>query len=153
MKSFRLVLCLLFAFVAGGAAQAQQKLPPIVQAAIAESKKACEPDKVTLEAGFVSEKDINGDGRVDYILDYGKFTCGSSATFFCGTGGCLTQVFASRADGSYVTALDENVRQIRFTRINNKPAIVLDLHGSACGKTGAEACPRTLTWDGKNFSR
>src|SRR5690242_11772900 len=86
---------------AGSAAAQSGLLPPVVAAAIEENKKVCD-SKVTLGPGFVAMRDINGDGRADYILDYGAYSCGESSTFFCGTAGCLTQVFASLRDGSYV---------------------------------------------------
>lgn len=127
-------------------------LPKEVQAAIEENKKAC-GEGVTLKPGFVAEKDVNADGVKDYVLDYGEFECEGMASFFCGTGGCLTQVFASLPGGGYVRALDQNVRVIHFRKVRGRPAIVLDLHGSACGKVGAAPCPRTLVWDGKTFKR
>jgi hypothetical protein len=127
-------------------------LPKEVQAAIEENKKACR-ESVKLGPAFIAEKDVNGDGVKDYVLDYGEFECEGSASFFCGTGGCLTQVFASLPGGGYVKALDSNVRDIQFRKVRGRSAIVLDLHGSACGKVGAAPCPRTLVWDGKTFKR
>lgn len=134
------------------AAQAQQApLPKDVQAAIEESRKDCGAP-VRLRAKFVTSRDVNGDGKPDYILDYDKFECSGTPTAFCGSAGCLTQVFASLPDGSYVKAWDENVRAIRFAKVRGRPAMIVDLHGSACGKVGAAPCARTLTWDGKTFS-
>ena len=129
-----------------------RNLPKEVQAAIEANKKEC-GEEVKLKPAFITEKDVNGDGVKDYVLDYGEFACGDFASFFCGTGGCLTQVFASLPGGGYVKALDQNVRQIKFGKVRGRPAIVLDLHGSACGKVGAAACPRTLVWSGKTFAR
>lgn len=128
------------------------KLPAVVQAAIDENRKAC-GETAKVGAALVTEKDINGDGVKDYVLNYAQFECEGSASYFCGTGGCLTQVFASVPNGGYVKVLDENVRDIQFSKRRGKPAIVLDLHGSACGKVGVAPCPRTLIWDGKTFKR
>ncbi|MEA2872780.1 MAG: hypothetical protein QOH67_2756 [Hyphomicrobiales bacterium] len=127
-------------------------LPPNVQAAIKENEQTCDKSP-KFQPKFITERDINGDGVRDYILDYGEFECDGSATYFCGTGGCLTQVFASLPNGGYVKALDENVRDIKFRQIGKRSVIVLDLHGSACGKVGAAPCPRVLAWDGKTFKR
>ena len=50
-------------------AQAQSSLPPIVREAIEASWKDCtestvlKAESVSLEAGFVVERDVNGDGR------------------------------------------------------------------------------------------
>lgn len=134
------------------AAQAQsfRNLPANVQAAIQENVKSCD-GKTTFKDGFVSEKDVNGDSVVDYVLDYGHFVCDGNEGYFCGTGGCLTQVFASLRGGGYLKALDENVRDLKFRLVKGRPAMVLDLHGSACGKVGAAPCPKTLMWNGTKF--
>jgi hypothetical protein len=133
-------------------ARSQSQLPQIVQSGIDENRKACLPEKSELLPRFVTTRDINADGRPDYVLDYAKFKCGQDTTYFCGSAGCLTQVYASRPDGSYVQALDENVRRLRFAQLKGRPAMLLDLHGSACGKVGAAACTTTMIWNGSTFS-
>jgi hypothetical protein len=145
--------------LASSMAQAQSSLPPIVREAIEASWKDCtestvlKAESVSLEAGFVVERDVNGDGRKDYILDYGKFRCGDTAgRIFCGSAGCLTQVFASQSDGTYTKVLDENVRGFRFARVKGRPAMVLELHHSACDRPGVVPCSATLFWNGDRFS-
>ena len=91
-----------------------QSLPQEVQAAIQESVKECGTEKVALKWGFIVAEDVNDDGVDDYILDYGKFVCGDTQTYFCGSAGCLTQVFVSIPNGKYVEVLNENVRELRF---------------------------------------
>lgn len=49
-----------------GAAMAED-LPPAVQKAIAENKRVCKT--VAIEKGFLTRKDINRDGRLDFVLD------------------------------------------------------------------------------------
>ena len=41
---------------------------------------------------------------------------------------------ASLSDGGHVKVLDENVRNIKFRLLKGRPAMILDLHGTACGK-------------------
>ncbi|MFZ5689969.1 MAG: hypothetical protein ACOY5F_01805 [Pseudomonadota bacterium] len=133
-------------------AQAQQApLPKEVQAAIDQAKADC-GERVRLKPAFVASRDVNGDGVPDYILDYEKFQCGGMASYFCGSAGCLTQVFASLPDGSYAKVWDENVRAMRFAKVKGRPAMIVDLHGSACNKTGYLPCPKTLLWNGKTFA-
>lgn len=149
MKIIMGFLLLCFASVA---AWAQSNLPAPVTAAIEDARKACAPDKAELKEGFSARKDVNGDGVDDYILNYDKYVCGDSSTYFCGTAGCLVQVFASLRDGSYAKVLDENVRQLAFKTIKGRPAMILDLHGSACGRVGAAPCRKTLYWNGRKFT-
>jgi hypothetical protein len=126
--------------------------PTEIAASIQEKREACEPAHEEIEPGFITRQDVNGDHVDDYILDYGKFICGVDQSFFCGTAGCLTEVFASMPDGSFKKVLSENVREIRFARIKGRPALILDLHGSYCGKVGAARCDKTLHWNGREFT-
>jgi hypothetical protein len=99
-------LAILIALVASEA-QAQQRIPSVVRAAIEENRKACEPDKFATDTGFLTRRDVNADGIDDFILDYGKAACGDSTSYFCGSAGCVTQVFVSLPQGEYTKVLDE----------------------------------------------
>jgi hypothetical protein len=146
-------LAMALAFLLPARAQPQQTpLPKIVQDAIDENKKQCEADEtVTQKPGLVTKRDINGDGVPDYILDYEHLHCGEFVTRFCGTGGCLTEIFASDGDGGYTPVWTENALRIRFITIKKRPAMRIDLHGSACGRFGPERCAMTLYWNGSKF--
>jgi hypothetical protein len=127
-----------------------EKLPKVVQDAVTKQQKEC-GERVDFKPDFVATKDINGDGIDDYILDYGNAACGNFESFWCGTGGCQTQVFASLPNGDYAKVLNIQVRQIEFKTVRKRPAIVLDFHGSRCGGFGPDPCPMTLVWNGKTF--
>lgn len=123
-----------------------------MRAAIQESVKECGKE-VVLKWGFVVPKNANDDGVDDYVLDYGQFVCGDTLSYFCGSGGCLMQVFVSLPDGKYGEVLDENVRGLRFAHdAQGRPEMLLELHGNACGKIGVEPCSATLLWNGHRFS-
>lgn len=133
-------------------AKSISKLPSEVVTSIQEKREACEPAHEEIKPGFITRQDVNGDHIDDYILDYGKFICGMDQSFFCGTNGCLTEVFASLPNGTFKKVLGENVQKIRFARVKGQPTILLDLHGSNCGKVGAARCIKTLYWDGRRFT-
>lgn len=145
------------ASIAGAHAQSKpyqlpSNLPKIVQDAIDKNKKQCEEgEEPGFKQGFLTLKDINGDGKPDYILNYEHFQCGEFVTVFCGTGGCLTEIFATDGDGGYIDVWNESARRIRFATIKKRPAMVIDLHGSACGRVGADPCGMTLYWNGNKF--
>jgi hypothetical protein len=132
-------------------AKAAQPLPHEVQSAIDEAIKGCD-EKVKFEKGFLTRRDINGDGIEDFILDYGHFACGASLNPYCGSAGCSTEVFASLSGGKFTKVLDDNVRGIAFKTLRGRPAMLLELHGSACGKVGSAPCSATLYWNGEKFS-
>jgi hypothetical protein len=132
-------------------AKAAQPLPHEVQSAIDEAMKDCH-EKVKFEKGFLTRRDINGDGVDDFILEYGHFACGASVSLYCGSAGCSTQVFASLSRGKFTKVLDDNVRGIKFETVRGRPAMLLELHGSSCGKVGSAPCSETLYWNREKFS-
>ncbi|MGU3539010.1 hypothetical protein [Methylobacterium sp. A54F] len=146
------IAILLFGLVSFASIAAASGLPPLVEAEIAELKQDCSGGKVTLEPGFLTRKDVNGDGIEDIILDYAAVRCGDSGSLYCGSAGCIAQVFASRG-GGYVKVLNDNVRDLKFARVKGRPAMLLGLHGTACGKLGSAPCGVTLVWNGSKFTR
>ena len=141
------LLIVAFAFSIGAAMA--EDLPPAIQKAIAENKRDCK--KVALGKGFITRKDINGDGRPDFVLDYESFICDGNPRAFCGSIGCLTQVFASLPNGAYAKVFDDNVRRIDFREAQGRPAIVVGLPGFACGKDPTEVCDVVKSWNGSAF--
>ena len=139
------------AFAFSIAAAMAEDLPPVVQKAIAENKRDCKT--VALEKGFITRKDINGDGRTDFVLDYDYFICDGNPRAFCGSIGCATQVFASLPNGTYAKVVDENVRRIDFRQVEGRPAIVVGLAGDAdpCRKDPTEVCEVVKAWNGSAF--
>jgi hypothetical protein len=134
------------------AADAELPWPAAVQHEIADSAKAC-GGRFESESGFVSRPDLNADGRRDYVLDYSHAQCSDLASAFCGTGGCLTQIFVSRADGTYVKALDRNVHQITFSAIGRTFRATAFVHGSLCDLPGFKTCREDLQWNGARLKR
>jgi hypothetical protein len=146
-----IVAAILAVSTATGALAGTKALPPEVQAVIDDELKSC-AEKVTFKKGFLTRRDINGDGIDDFILDYGRFACGGNSIAYCGSAGCLMTVFASLPNGKFAKVLDENVRSVDFKNVGGRPAMVLELHGSSCGKIGSQACGATLYWNGEKFS-
>lgn len=137
----------------GGAAAAATpdftRLPAEVRSAITKEISDCKAKKY--EDGFLTVKDVNGDGIPDYIIDYAHLICDGSNNFFCGSAGCFTQVIVSLPGGRYATVLQENVQGIEFAPISGRRAMILALHGSACGRAGSQTCRITAIWNGNTF--
>jgi hypothetical protein len=137
-------------------AQKQQTLPPnlptIVQDAMQTHLKECEAgEKPLYKPGFLTVRDINGDGKPDYILDYDHFQCGERVSMFCGTGGCQREIFASEEEKGYVPVWNKLARKVTFLTLAKRPAMRIDIHGTLCGRNGGERCTLTLYWNGSEF--
>lgn len=85
--------------------------------------------------------DVNGDGIVDWQVDFGNFAG------WCGTGGCRQELWLGRADGGVTRVFGTQVREFKLKRRKTGAVVDVDFHGSVCGLTGVEECPRRFVWD------
>ena len=127
-------------------------LPSEVQKEVQENGAACGSRKPQIEMGFLTSLDINGDGIPDYMLNYQNFRCGGMRTF-CGSRGCLLQIFASTKDGKLEKVIDEDVWSVDINRGRGRPSLVLGLHGRACDLPVEMRCKVTFVWNGTTFVR
>jgi hypothetical protein len=147
---FALSLCaLVFSLVQSALAK---QLPKPIRDEIQASRVACD-GSLHSRPKFVSTMAFNRDRRPDYLLNYQHVRCGNSAEGFCGSGGCLHQLFVSQNDGSYAKVLDKNLLRIRFGTVGGRRSVTLDLHGSECGKVGVAECREVLVWDGNSLRK
>src|SRR5919206_1061125 len=127
-----------------------EELPLEVRREITENGEACGSRKPQIDSGFLTSLDVNGDGIPDYVLNYENFRCGGVRSF-CGSRGCLLQIFASTTDGKFEKAIDEDVWRVDVNRGKGRPSLILGLHGSACGQPGEVLCKVTFVWNGTKF--
>lgn len=120
-----------FAFLLLTLAPAQAQEPAWPQefvSIIDEAKSYCEGEfSVAPEA--VSQRDLNGDGALDWVLDSAGFACSDSYGLYCGTGGCGVETLIDGTLGSlllhewdtvteggttYLTAPNKQGETVRF---------------------------------------
>jgi hypothetical protein len=85
--------------------------------------------------------DLNGDGIVDWRVSYENIGA------WCGTGGCRQELWLGRTDGELTEVFGAQVREFKLSRRKTGAVVDVDFHGSVCGLTGVEACPRRFVWD------
>lgn len=95
---------------------------------------------VAMETGFERNEDLDGDGRDDVVIDYAAAACSESPTLNCSTGGCTVGFFLARDEG-YVRMFSD---VIRGYEVFPGGFLALDLHGTACGLYGFEACRKVF---------
>lgn len=66
---------------------AAQGWPSDVAAILDEAKALCE-GSFTAAPEAISQRDLNGDGTPDWVVDSGLFQCSDSYGTYCGTKGC-----------------------------------------------------------------
>lgn len=99
----------------------------------------------TADPGFAKKNlDLNNDGLTDWVLDYEKAECDGTSSPYCGSAGCTFQVFLSKGAGDWEVAYESPVRGYKFVDRGGKTVVRVDLHGSSCGKSGADECFKTV---------
>jgi hypothetical protein len=123
--------------------------PDVVKAAIEDARKQCVEVEGKPGAGdaMVSVADLDGNGREDWVLDFGKLECDGAATLFCGTGGCTLQIYLWQGGSEWKLAFDDNVRAWKRIKVGGKPGLLFHLHGSACNRVGYYDCRQTFVFD------
>ena len=130
--------------------------PKEIQAALDRENKECLAQGGGTGAKFgpsiVRTIDLNGDGRLDYIIDLKDTTCDGFESYFCGTGGCGVEIFIAHRNGSYRSIFGNRVRGYDIRPGRGVRAIRFDLHGGYCGKAGADECVKSRRITGKPFA-
>lgn len=141
------------AFVLAGSlpAAAQEKLPSPVAADLRPLAELCrevggKPDT----AAAVKAADLNGDGKVDYVLDVGMIRCDGAASVYGDREKGVT-VYVGDGAGGGVAAFKDAVFGVKI----EGSQVWLTTSGAACGKPPAadfaseSFCDRSLIWDAK----
>jgi len=97
------------------------------------------------QPGTIRLIDLNGDGVDDEIIDESTYSCTSSRTLFCGTGGCGLKVIV----GDRI--LERLVKQWQTLEWDGDRLLLLQLHGAECGGSGLERCYEAVSWGDGDF--
>jgi hypothetical protein len=98
----------------------------------------------TVEVGFASPVDLDGDGLDDLILDYGGLRCDGTPRY-CGSGGCTQEVWLAESGGMYRQVLSDLIVRIEHPA-PGRLRVVRD--GAVCGRSGAEICVEDYAVEG-----
>jgi hypothetical protein len=126
--------------------------PDVVKKEVADVEQDCRNDGGTPHRGpnFLRVQDLNGDGGEDWVIDYKRFECrgSSSPQPMCGSGGCSLSVYMWSGGSTWTQALDTTVQAYRWIAANGRPALQLDMGGSACGKANYQTCREVYVFQG-----
>ncbi len=123
-------------------------VPIVIAQSVTNQIKLCKGDVSSLPTSLFS-LDLNGDGRLDYVVNFENFDCEAVPSPHCGTGGCLHEIWLSDNTG-WKLALAPHANFIAgVDMIDGKPALRLLVHHRYC-KT--QPCYQNIVWSGQTLS-
>jgi hypothetical protein len=126
-----------------------QGLPPTLQAFADEQAAACRGagGEPRIGPAFATAVDLDGDGRLDYIVDLAGIECAGAWSFFCGSAGCPVSVWLAGPDG-HDRVWGDYAQGWEIVGSGSETALVVHQHGTACPEnaTGVEPCSQRLAF-------
>jgi hypothetical protein len=119
--------------------------PPEVRKSLRYANEECARDgsgEVTFAPDTVQKRDLTGDGRDDYIVDFRDTECAGSQAVYCGTGGCTIEILVTLPDGKVRSVFNDRVRTIEISEGKGPRTVRFALHGSYCGGHGNPSCSK-----------
>ncbi len=120
----------------------QDGTPLQIAQSVGNRIKSCKGDVSSLPTSLFS-LDMNGDGRLDYVVNFENFDCETVPSPYCGTGGCLHEIWLSDRNG-WKLALSPYANLIAgVDMIGGKPALRLLVHHRYCTR---QPCYQNVVW-------
>jgi hypothetical protein len=120
----------------------EEGVPAVIAQSVAKQVKSCKGDTSALPHSLFSV-DLNGDGRLDYVVNFENFDCETVPSPYCGTGGCLHEIWLSDSAG-WRLALSPHANMIAgIDMIDGRPSLRLLVHHRYCQK---QPCHQNIVW-------
>lgn len=100
-------------------------------------------------ASYQMIRDLNGDGRDDFLVNLANIECQGAWSAFCGSAGCPVNAWLSEPGGGYRRFDFGYLQGVEVQDASPLPKVVAGYHGSLCGdpdRIGADTCTRTWTF-------
>lgn len=127
------------ALLASLAVQGTDRADAIIEEARAECAAILD-GTLTVPEGAITRADLTGDETPDAVVDLGKVSCSTSASLFCGTGGCSVTLLAGAAEERVLS------KGWVIERLGDMPVFLSQVHGSNCGGTNLRRCATAITF-------
>jgi hypothetical protein len=126
-----------------------QEPPPALVEATEEATALCRDlgGTPTILEDYATVRDLNGDGREDFVTDLARIECAGAWGAFCGSAGCPVTAWLSVEDGGFERF---DLGRLRGFAIRDGegalPELVASYDASRCDGADAEGCTRTWSF-------
>lgn len=136
----------------GSVAAPPPELRQIFESALAECR--AEGGRFVADpGGFYEIADFNGDGRDDYLVSPSALYCSAFGySQHCGSAGCTQIVLISEGNRLRQVFANNIQAHALVTLPNGRQGLATGMHGSACGRAGADTCHVAMSWNGRAWT-
>ncbi|MEJ2518189.1 MAG: hypothetical protein P8Y82_09505 [Methyloceanibacter sp.] len=125
------------------AAELMAEFPDEMAETVAEAADRCRKTDGTPDvANVLQSDDLNGDGRPDWIADYGKLICKNGSNPACSENGCLLQIYYWSA-GDWDKVFEDFVKSYKFSTSGKSRMMHVTTYGLPCNRPKEETCNYT----------
>lgn len=117
-------------------------VPAVIARSVAKQVKSCKGDISVLPHSLFSI-DLNGDGSLDYVVNFENFDCEAIPSPYCGTGGCLHEIWLSDSTGWGLAVAPHANMIAGIDMIDGRPSLRLLVHHRYCQK---QPCYQNIVW-------
>ena len=93
--------------------------------------------------GYRTTRDLNGDGRDDFLADLARLECGGAWSAFCGASGCPVTAWLSEADGGFARFDFGRLLGLSVRDAEPRPEVVARYAAPFCAGEAVADCTRT----------
>jgi hypothetical protein len=141
----------LVVLVLAGPASAGSEPPPALVEFTEEQAAFCRDLGGTpkILESYQTVRDLNGDGRDDFLTNLANLECDGAWSAFCGSAGCPVNAWLSEPDGGHRRFDFGYLQGFEVQDGTPLPRVLAGYHGTLCGdpdRIGADGCTRTWTF-------
>jgi hypothetical protein len=129
--------------------------PVAVRKVLSEAVLFCRQQdggKLEFAPDTVRKIDLNGDGRIDYVVSFRKVICPEMRHIFCGTGGCGTHFMVTQPNGTIRVLYADNIHNYRMLRRKGPGWVRFSVHHSDCDGGPTKECLKDVRIGYKPFT-
>lgn len=117
--------------------------PSSAEIAVQQAREACETiDGGQFDAGeYLTETDLNRDGKTDLLIDESRFSCSTSASLFSPNGGARLHAVVGESTHTW------QAHAWRIIEWGDDRVLLLALHGTHCGVIGYQHCYEAVVYN------
>jgi len=116
-------------------------VPENISDTLAEAAQICRAIGGKPDTGAIlSNEDLNGDGKADWVADFARFKCDGARNPLCNDVGCTLQLYFFDGVSYWDLVFEDFVKSYKFSSSGSTHTMHVTTSGLPCNKPAEETC-------------